>query len=1470
MFSSVSLFAQKSKDEFRINIYVTPTVYFESMECYKTLFLQKKEELLGNANKLKNGLWKIDDTKFKVESMTTELVEAKKSVEHFQKQCEEYLASIVQQKREADEQAKSVGQKSEKIVEEELKCRKMAEVAQADLAEAMPALDEAKKALEALNKKDITEIKSYGKPPMLVEKVLEAVMILRGNEPTWVEAKRQLGDQNFIKQLLNFDVDNISDRCLKKISSYCIQSDFQPEIVGRVSTAAKSLCMWVRAIEQYAKIYRVVEPKRHRLAVAEGHLKEKMNLLQEAKNKLTEIESKMAELKQSYDNKVQTKEEFRIKAEQMEIKLERASQLLDGLSGEKERWQQTVEVLESESMLLVGNVMVASGFVTYTGIFKRTYREDIIKKIWLQEMSRLDIPYSKSIDLIEFLTDPTVVRDWNMQGLPGDTFSIQNGIIVSKSLRWPLLIDPQGQAFKWIKNMEGSKNLKVADLHTSDYLKIFEGATVMGVPMIIENVSEDIDGQLNPILEKPVLLSEKRFLKFGEKEIELNNNFRLYIVTKLSNPHYSPEISSKTNIVNFAVKEQGLENQLLGVVIRKERPELEEQKDILVRNIANGKKKIKQLEDDILRLLNEAKGSLLDDEQLLLTLQTSKATSQEVHDSLMTSEATEAKIDETREGYRLSAERASILFFALNDVGAIDPMYKFSLESYIDLFNLSIDKSHKSSKLEERIAHLNEYHTYSVYRFACRGIFEKHKLIFSFHMCIKILKSAGKINTEEYNFFLYGGIVLDRDNQMDNPCNWLPNACWDNITELDKLTNFHGLTTSFEQYQKDWNTWYTTAEPETSTLPGEWDISCNELQRILIVRSIRPDRVSFCVTSFITNNLGSKYIEPPILNFKSVVEESTCKTPLIFILSPGVDPTNDLIAVAESKGMFPNKFCSLSLGQGQSYQATHIIKKSIKEGLWVFLANCHLSINWMPSLDKLVKEVQSEETCPHPDFRLWLSSSPDSRFPISILQIGIKMTTEPPKGLKANMKRMYSRITDHQFIRSKHPEKYKKLLFCLIFFHSILIERRKFSMLGWNSRYNFEDSDFEVSEGLLNLYLDEYEETPWEALKFLVSSINYGGHVTDDWDRRLINVYISDFFCEDVLTSPSYKMSSLPSYYVPRDGSLNSYREYVSMLPNMDHPEVFGQHTNADITSQTEEAKILFDTLLSMQAHISIFTGDKEEKVLETSENIKKLLPESIDYSTTEKIFATDRSPLKTVLLHEILWYNKLLDQVKEQLNQLEKGIKGLLVMSPELEEVFKCLYEGKVPNAWQKVYPSQKLLYAWTRDLVYRVEQFQIWASTAHSPKIFWFSGFIHPIAFLNAVLQTFSRNNGISMDLLSWDFSVMTVDDSNIVSAPKDGVLVKGLYLQGAGWDIKNSSLIEADPMQLVCSLPTIHFKPVELKRRTQKGIYSTPCYYCPNREGLKDRISFVVAIDLKSGEKSPEHWAKRGTAVLMSLDS
>ncbi|PVD19154.1 hypothetical protein C0Q70_21718 [Pomacea canaliculata] len=1469
MHKSVSDFSKRMLNEMRRYNYVTPTNYLELVSGYKKLLYEKKKELGDAADKLRNGLSKIDDTREKVQKMSVELEDAKTKVAQFQKQCDDYLLILVQQKRDADEQQKSVAQKSERIADEETKCQHMADLAQNDLNEALPALQEAISALESLNKKDMTEIRSYGRPPALVEKVMEAVMILRGSEPTWAEAKKQLSDGNFLKQLFNFDKDNITDRVLKKIGQYCTQSDFQPEIIGRVSVAAKSLCMWVRAMEVYGRIYRVVEPKRQRLNAAQSQLKEKQDALSDAKAKLAEVEAKMVELKKQYDEKQAQKEELKRRAEHTELMLDRASKLVSGLAGERIRWQETVKDLEEKIGYLPGDCLIAAAFLSYMGPFLSNYREDIVQKVWMAEVRKLSVPCAPNFNFCDFMAKPTVVRDWNIQGLPSDSFSTENGVIVTRGSRWPLMVDPQGQAIKWIKNMEASKGLKVIDLQQTDYMRTLETAIQFGLPVLLQNVQERLDPSLDPILTKSLIkIGGAYMIRLGDKEVEYNTDFRFYITTKLSNPHYTPETSTKTTIVNFAVKEQGLEAQLLGIVVRKERPELEEQKDNLVRSIAAGKKKLNECEDEILRLLNETKGSLLDDEQLVNTLQTSKTTSQEVSEQLQISEQTETKIDAAREGYRPCAQRASILFFVLNDMGRIDPMYQFSLDAYIELFMLSIEKSSRSSKLEERINNLNDYHTYAVYRYTCRGLFEQHKLLFSFQMCVKILEHAGKLNMEEYNFFLRGGVVMDRENQMDNPCTgWLSDSAWDNITELDKLTNFHGIITSFEQYPRDWSIWYTSATPETTGLPSEWDNACNELQRMLIVRSLRPDRVSFCVTMFIVNNLGSRFVEPPVLDMQQVVEDSTTKTPLIFVLSPGVDPTSGLLQLAENSGM-ASRFHALSLGQGQAPIATRMIKEGVKEGKWVFLANCHLSLSWMPALDKLVEQLQVEE--PHPEFRLWLSSSPHPQFPISILQQGIKMTTEPPKGLKANMKRLYNLVTEQQFLRCHKQDKYKKLLFCLCFFHSVLLERRKFLMLGWNIAYEFNDSDFEVSENLLSIYLDGYEETPWDALKYLIAGINYGGHVTDDWDRRLLMTYINDLFTDSVLAQPFYKVSSLPTYYIPRDGPLASYKEYVSMLPAVDHPEAFGQHPNADIQSQIQETRMMFDTLLSLQPQISSTAGEsREDKVLDLAANIFKQIPENIDYEGTAKILSVDPSPLNVVLLQEIQRYNLLLDEIRMSLTHLEKGIQGQVVMTLELESIFTCIYDGRVPPAWEKAYSSLKPLAAWTRDLVVRVEQLAKWAQSAHPPTIFWMSGFTFPTGFLTAVLQTSARQNSVSVDSLSWEFTVLTVDDSNITGPPKDGVYIKGLYLQGAGWDKKNSVLVEANPMQLVCPMPSIHFKPTEARKKSSKGIYTAPCYYYPNRAGSTGRPSFIVAVDLKSGEKSSDHWVKRGTAILMSLD-
>lgn len=176
-----------------------------------------------------------------------------------------------------------------------------------------------------------------------------------------------------------------------------------------------------------------------------------------------------------------------------------------------------------------------------------------------------------------------------MQGLPADGFSTENGIIVTRGSRWPLVIDPQCQAQKWIKAMEAKNHLKVIDFGMHNFMKVLEEAIKNGKPVLLQNISESMDPSLDPILGKAVVKQGgMNLIKLDDKMVSYNDNFRFFVTTKLTNPHYPPEISTKTTLVNFAVKQQGLEAQLLGIVVRKERPQLEEQKDKLVTAIAKG------------------------------------------------------------------------------------------------------------------------------------------------------------------------------------------------------------------------------------------------------------------------------------------------------------------------------------------------------------------------------------------------------------------------------------------------------------------------------------------------------------------------------------------------------------------------------------------------------------------------------------------------------------------------------------------------------------------------------------------------------------------------------------------------------------------------------------------------------------------------------------------------------------------
>lgn len=824
----------------------------------------------------------------------------------------------------------------------------------------------------------------------------------------WEVAKQMLSDPKFLDSLMKYDKDNIPDSVIQKIQPYIQSEEFRPFVVSKVSRACTSLCLWVRAVEKYYHVSKAVAPKRERLAEAQRSLEHTLQALEEAKGKLRAVEERIHELELKYEESVAKKKELVTKVQECERKLERAQRLMNGLSDEKLRWKESAEDYDRKLKHLIGDSLLAAGVIAFLGAFTASFRSRLVNE-WQNDLQKLAIPHTPQCSIHTILADPIKIRWWNIHGLPADNLSVENAIIVHNARRWPLMIDPQGQANKWIKSLEKERGLDIIRLTNPDFVRTLENAIRFGKPVLIENIGEELEAVLEPILLKQTFKQNgNTVIKLGDNVIPYHDDFKLYITTKLANPHYRPEISTKVTLLNFTLNQIGLTDQLLGIVVSNERKDLEEEKNHLVQMNAQMKAQLQELEDRILHLLSSAQGNPLEDEVLIQTLAESKATSEEISAKVREAEKNEKDIDATRQLYRRVATRASILYFCIIDLALIDPMYQYSLTWFINLFVLGINNAEPSSELEQRLNNLNDYFTYSLFTNVCRSMFEKHKLLFSFLLCTKILQYDDRLDPAEWRFLLAGGTSIGNAGGIPNPAPmWLTDKSWGELLDLSRLPRFSGLAEHFAHHSDQYRAYFDSPNAHKELLPPPWNDALDTFQKMLVLKCIRPDLLIAAVQEFITQHLGARFIEPPSFHLASSFRDSSNDTPLIFILSPGADPLEELQKFAEEM-RFSKKLESISLGQGQGQRAEKMVRDAMERGTWVLLQNCHLAVSWMPSLERLVESIAPDKV--HRDFRLWLTSMPSDKFPVSVLQNGIKMTNESPKGIKANLLSMFTGV----------------------------------------------------------------------------------------------------------------------------------------------------------------------------------------------------------------------------------------------------------------------------------------------------------------------------------------------------------------------------------------------------------------------------------------------------------------------------
>ena len=568
------------------------------------------------------------------------------------------------------------------------------------------------------------------------------------------------------------------------------------------------------------------------------------------------------------------------------------------------------------------------------------------------------------------------------------------------------------------------------------------------------------------------------------------------------------------------------------------------------------------------------------------------------------------------------------------------------------------------------------------------------------------------------------------------------------------------------------------------------------------------------VQSFISGTIGTKYTEPPAFDLNVSFKESVVTAPLLFVLSPGSDPTAALLQFAEAMGV-GDKIKSISMGQGQGPKAARLIEEAVKTGEWVVLQNCHLAASWMPALEKICEGIKPE-TC-DPEFRLWMTSLPSPMFPITILQNAVKMTNEPPTGMRANLKRSYNTdpiANDDFFTKSTKGEAFRSLIFGLCFMHAFMQERRKFGPIGWNIPYSFDDSDLRISARQIFQYVEQNDEVPFAALQYAVGECNYGGRVTDDKDRRLL-MTLQNMVFQKKLFEPDFKLSASGLYRVPKGERREDHLEFINSLPMAALPEAYGLHANADISKDLNDTKLLFNTLIIVGGSSSSGDDGQEDMVSDLCKNVLENLPPNFDIeAATLKFPVKYEESMNQVLCQEMLRYNGLLTVVRESLQSLGKAVAGLIVMSASLETVFNAMVLGAVPELWKgKSFPSLKSLGSYVNDLMKRLSMFTSWYESGQ-PTTFWLPGFFFTPSFTTAALQNFARKHTLAIDKVAFTFEMLDGGKDDYPEAPKDGIYVHGLFLEGCSWDRQRRLLCESTPKVLYADAPTMWLRPTKVE--------------------------------------------------------
>ncbi|XP_076446844.1 LOW QUALITY PROTEIN: cytoplasmic dynein 2 heavy chain 1-like [Babylonia areolata] len=1359
----------------------TPLRYLTFVRAYQKVYGTKKYSIEGIQQRLQAGVAKLDDAKVIVDDLKKKAGEQSIILAQKQTEADAALVEITASMQNASEQKVEMEELKKKAAAENEYLEKRKTAIDKELSEVEPLLQEAKKAVGGIKPESISEIRALRAPPDVIRDIMEAVLKLMGiNDTSWASMKSFLSKRGVKDDIQKFDAKNIPSNTRISVEKLLVKNanSFEPAAAKRASLAAEPLASWVKANIKYSYVLENIEPLENEQNMLRRNLEAAEAQMAKLGEALGEVDRKVAALKQRFENLTKEAAELKIKLDKETETIEAAETLVSKLDGEHQRWNQQVGELSKELKELPMRALLAAAFITYLPSAPEDMRRERMKA-WMKAIG------IEHFDLRRFLSTESEQLTWKNEGLPSDELSMENALVIlqindipiGKSLR-PFLLDPSSRATEWLKVHMKDNRLEVINQQDSNFSTALELAVRFGKTLIIQEM-DGVEPVLFPLLRGDLTAMGPRFVcQIGDKVIDYNEEFRLFMTTRNPNPEIPPDAASVITKINFTTTRAGLSGQLLGITIQHEKPELEIRKTDLLKQEEDLKIQLAKLEDSLLEELANATGNILENKELLDSLNKTKASSITISEALSESMQLQISLDAERNSFIPLADSGSSLYFVITDLSKIDNMYRFSLAAFLRLFQKALETKNDGGGTEKRIHTLGQKLQQLVYEYVCRSLFKADRLMFAMHMAHGTKPEL--FNENEWEAFT-GVLVSDAKGDGRAP-SWVDEERASSVASLK--ANFPSL---YQQLEMDdgglWGNFARSTRCEEE-FPPAVERKCSAFQQVLVLQAARPDRLQSCMSLFACKILEMKELSPPTVSLKKLYQEETMATePILIIISTGADPSQELQELAnETVGV--DKFHQVAMGQGQAEIAMQLLNQCSANGEWLCLKNLHLVTAWLQVLEKVFNTLK-----PHPDFRLWMTAESHPKFPSILLQSSIKITYESPPGVKRNLIRTYETWTPEYISKGGNVVR-AQCLFALAWMHAVMQERRMYIPQGWTKFYEFSLSDLRAGADIIDRFCVAGQDVPWNFIHGLYEFAIYGGRVDNVFDLRVLVSYLKQFFDAGVISEKG-KNKRLGPMRMPTSTNITDYQEAVGGLPEFDKPSYFGLPENIERSAQRIISAQVISQLRTLQrADTQSNRFDKEVWATELGPvlNLWKKLNQGSNLIQMKISVPTDKSGTQSPSLAFLLLeqYNgiKLVQSVHSSLSALSKVIRGTQLLTSDVQKLAAALLEQETPMKWLSQWDGPEDPIQYLKGLMARASAIQGWVERAQSGSLLSetldLSELFRPDTFLNALRQQTARELGCSMDSLRFVSSWLgSIPDSKIP------IKLGGIQLEGCAFD-------------------------------------------------------------------------------------